>query len=407
MSQSFSPISTNERLGHLDELRGLALLGILLVNFYSLGFPLERGQVGAVHPEGFLDMLAVFVVDFLARNKFYTLFSFLFGVGLAMQFDRSSQHGKFFFFYGFRRMAALFFFGWAHIVFLWAGDILVIYSVLGFALLLLLHLPARVLVFLVVLALVFYLMVLSLLLLPSALSRLDPELAKNVYALENNLYEDNREQYETSVTLLLEGNLAENALHRIGQAGEMFGSLIITGWLLSACFFLGAAVWKAGILQRPWNHRRPLKTAFFAGLIIGVPTNFIFALTEQISPPWQLDLWTYLGYLCALAGQLSFLACMVAFFSLRWCRAPIVGPLAVVGRMALTNYLLQSLIFCFIFNGWGLGLLERVAPFPGLFLCLFVYGLQIIGSRLWLRHFKQGPMEALWRFMTYRLTLSA
>ena len=383
MSQSFSPTGSSERLVLLDALRGFAILGILAVNFYSYAWPFEAAFVNPLANAPRLDRLVIALVDFGFRAKFYTLFSFLFGLGLAMQLERCDRGGRHFTLFGPIRLLILLGIGFAHGLLLWFGDVLVMYALLGFGLLILLRAPLWLQIGAALASMGLYVLIL----LGLSLSGLP---------MGGTGYSD---AYREAMVLYTSTDYPAMLKDRIVILMQMYVSLIIVGWQIFAIFLAGAITWRLGWLKRTDERRHLWTGVFAASLMIGLLANGLFAWQRFESPYMGIDPTDLRGNLLVLIGQLAFCTAMVtgfARFGGRWSR--IFVP---VGRTALSNYLLQSLGFTLIFYGYGLGLLGKVSPSLGLLLCLGFYGLQIGLSTWWLKRFSMGPAEWLWRKLTY------
>jgi len=383
LSHSFSPTTAADRLVLLDALRGFAILGILLVNFYTLAWPFEAAFVNPLADAPLHDRLVLALIDFGFRAKFYTLFSFLFGLGLAMQLERCDRGGRYFSLFAPVRLLVLLAIGLAHGLFLWFGDVLVTYAVLGFGLVILLRAPVWVLIGIAATSMGLYVLILL------GLSFAGFDTDPSAYA----------DAYRESMALYTSADYPAMLADRFRILMQMYLSLIVIGWQIFAIFLAGAIAWKLDWLRRTHEHPKLWAAVFTVTLIVGVLTNGTYAWLRFDSPHMGIDPTDLTGNLMVLLGQLAFCAAMVAGFARfggRWSR--IFVP---VGRTALSNYLLQSLVFTTVFYGYGLGLLGKVSPTLGLLLCIGFYGLQIQLSTWWLKRFSMGPAEWLWRKLTY------
>jgi uncharacterized protein len=172
----------------------------------------------------------------------------------------------------------------------------------------------------------------------------------------------------------------------------------------AALFLLGMWVWRAGIVQRLDEYRPVLKRVCAWCLSAGLILNIFVATVKAVVPPGKVSLWGWSAGVLFLpashilsAGYVSGLALL--FMHERWRR--ILIPFAAVGRMALTNYLLQSVLCTLFFYHYTTGLYGRIGPAIGLVPTVVLYGAQVVSSNWWLRRYRFGPMEWLWRGMTY------
>ncbi len=156
-------------------------------------------------------------------------------------------------------------------------------------------------------------------------------------------------------------------------------------------FLLGAYFAKRKLLHEPEKHKATLKKLLTIALLIGLPSNILFGMYEN-------EAFLLIG---APFLMLSYVICIIFLMEISWVKQLFVS-FAAVGRTALTNYLLQSILATTIFYHYGFGLYGKVNPFWGLLLSLFIVAIQLIISNLWLKHFRYGPLEWIWRMVTYK-----
>ena len=426
------PIPAAERILTLDVLRGLALFGILLINVSALSLPTDWFRVdwdgiGAAEYAVEVGKLIFF------QGKFYTLFAFLFGVGFAIQLTRAERKGVGFAARFFWRMLLLYAIGVTHIVVLWDGDILNLYAGVGLLLLLfyglkrLLDIPVRKLskkgrkraprwVVLVVLGALF------------AFSQGAP-LGFSIYAyqthqayLAGETLNDTQQWIIGQLADARSPERAEERAKRKAEGDEIFknGGYLDTVryrtdglwpnlhpnpfWLTLLCIFiLGAYVGRQDFIGRAQELRQGFKRLTLYSLAVGVPATAAFVLVTvsgDLEPyPWlqvtQFVTKTVSGlaFALALVGAVT-LAMMTG--ARKW-----LLHLAPVGQMALTNYLLQSAIGVYVFYGYGLGLMGKLNAVEQVPYCVILFTLQVLFSRWWLSRFRFGPVEWLWRSLTY------
>jgi uncharacterized protein len=376
MKPALAPISPSERIQSIDILRGFAVFGILSVNMAAFRSPaFIPGYVGP--PGTPLDQSVAFLVKFLAEGKFYSLFSFLFGIGFYVQMSRAEAKGRSMLSFYPRRLLVLLLFGVLHGLLLWDGEILRLYAVVGFVLLLFRNRPLRSLL---VTSAVFFLISAVLLALPFdswAISYSGIDLVAQARATYTS--------HRYSVVLA----------HRAWQFPDSVLYLFYEqGASVLALFLLGLWAGRQRIFENLEAHRALLRRVFWIGLVLGLAGNLVFAATRNV----------LLSSVGATVGAPALSFCYASGLLLlahtaRW-RARL-APLANVGRMALSNYILQSLVCTTLFYGYGFGLYEKVGVFGGLLLTCAVYLIQIPLSAWWLRRFNFGPLEWLWRLATY------
>lgn len=392
--------ATAERIEIVDILRGFALFGILLVNMAPFKAAAGPPSFGADGP--LVDRLASLGILLLAQSKFFTLFSFLFGFGFAIQLLRAQARGVPFVPRFARRLLVLLVFGLLHAVLIWDGDILTLYALFGFVLLLFRDSAPRTL-----LRWSAGLLLVQLLLLAAGIGVLawwsaTPAGAAQIVEVESVVGRELAATRADALHVYGAGSYGEILAERVSGLPFVWGFLLsLQATPVFAMFLLGLYVGRRGILQRPDEHLALLRRTRFWGLLGGLLVNLlIVGAFTQVGPVAAL---LVLGLNFPLGGPLLSMGYAATLALLvrreRWqCR---LAPLAATGRMALTNYLLQSLICTTLFYGYGFGLFGRFGPAAGVLIAIVIYALQIPWSVWWLRRFQFGPMEWLWRSLTY------
>ena len=368
----------------IDALRGFALLGVFLVNlrFFSLDALMTEAAQQAL-PSAALDHALRTGMEWLLDMKAITLFSLLFGIGVAMQMEgntpgRMAAH--------LRRMAALLVIGLLHSVLLWWGDILLVYAVVGLLLPLFRHLGDRaLLVSGVAVAL----------LLPPLLSPwirdwvalLTPRAQMNAMALD----------------ALANGTLAQAWWRNL----QLAAWLKLSNWALLffvlGRFLLGYWAGRRGLLQQPQAHLPLLRSLAAGGMLLGAAFLWVDATADALKQAWPALRGGVPGYLLRVSYRVAPLALGIAAaatFALLYLRPWAERVLRVfvpAGRMALSNYLLQSVICVPLFAGFGLGIGPLHGLWPVLLVAAVVFPLQLWASACWLRSHRFGPVEWLWR----------
>ena len=395
------PTTGSERLVVLDALRGFALFGILFANLYSfMGFNTIGPEERIMLPAGDRGML--FFIDWFIEGKFYGIFSILFGVGFALQAQRFQDRNANFLAFWFRRMVVLCCIGLMHMFFVWNGDILTLYSILGMFLPLFLNLSNRALLRWILVLLSIPLAIHGMLYFTydapfwGSMSRLSADLQAQWGFADRTLFEMRTSDSAIEVFLI-------NVLKAIPRP---------ISYLLSGRYFQVLGLFLIGLLlARHWlpkirnNDISVPRGAVWIG-ILGLFGGFGYAWTKFMTGSYfDVDpmglfqgLTNHLGSTCLALG-------IAMLFVYIWASGRAEGVfknIALLGRMALTNYIFQNVIAVLLFFGYGFGLMNKV---PYVLIPLFAFGIlaaQWAFSRAWLRRFKQGPLEFLWRKLSYR-----
>ncbi|PTX53691.1 uncharacterized protein C8P63_12711 [Melghirimyces profundicolus] len=385
------PTAERERLEVIDILRGFAVFGILLVNMadfksaelYRIRVPGE----GWDHPDGWVQHL----IRILAQGHFYTLFSFLFGFGMIFMMERARERGKRFVPAYVRRLLTLMLLGLVHAWLIWFGDILFSYAVLGFILLLFHRAGPKTLLAAGLLILLIHTAVNGWLYSGPAPT---PE-QKEAIAASHRWWEEHSTVVYKSGTF---GEVTEQRIHDWTYLNSHWYSL----WPpLLAMFLLGAAAAKRRVFHRLDSSgellRKGWRWSLGVALVLGV---LEYVVSPVIHPdPYGFRLLVWIGNNIGDPAACLFYLTSVALLYRKWGNR--LRPLAPVGRMALTNYLLQSLFFTTLFYSYGLGWYGEVEAVAGLILTVVFFFLQIFFSRWWMGRFHQGPVEWILRTATY------
>ncbi|TNC14052.1 DUF418 domain-containing protein [Methylobacterium terricola] len=376
-----APVEPTARLGILDALRGLALLGVLAINLeFEFRVSIFRQFVSGP-PERAIDRGIDAILSTFVDMKAFALFSLLFGVGLAIQFERMAPARRAMLLM--RRLLVLLGFGLIHLVLIWNGDILTEYALAGLIVLPFLFGPT----WLPALGSAVFL----------GLSLVQPLLPPLV-AFPSRAWL--LHQVAAADRVYATGSFPEILRFRIE---EIAGFLPLHAFVLPrtlGLFLLGVVAWRSGLVWRAGHHAWALGWA--ACLAMGTGTALTLATATR-----HYSGWPSLGRAEIVAAPLGTivlaLGYALAILAVGTTRAGRRGLAWAepVGRMAFTNYIVQSLVLGFIFYGYGLGLFGRLDLATGLALVLAVYGAQAVASRWWLAHHRFGPLEGLWRALTY------
>ncbi|EPY6903361.1 DUF418 family protein [Klebsiella pneumoniae] len=373
-----------ERNVTLDFVRGVAILGILLLNISAFGLPKAAYLNPAWSGSASLsDAWTWALLDLLAQVKFLTLFALLFGAGLQLLLPRGKRWIQ-------SRLTLLALLGFIHGLFFWDGDILLAYALVGLVSWRMVR-EAHHVKSLFNTGVVLYLTGIAVLVL---LGLISGTAANRSWAPDAaNL------QYEQYWKL-------HGGMEAVSNRADMLSDNLLAlgaqyGWQLAGMMLMGAALMRSGWLKGQFSLRHYRRTgALLVAAGMAVNLSAIFA-------QWYLA-WDYrwCAFLLQAPRELSAPLQAIGYAALAWgywpqlCRFRLVGAIACVGRMALTNYLLQTLICTTLF--YHLGLFMR---FDRLQLLAFVppiWAVNLLVSSLWLRRFRQGPVEWLWRQLTLR-----
>lgn len=392
-----APTPAAERIVAVDVLRGFALLGILLMNIRSFGligaayfFPTAYGDLTGVN------LAAWWFSDLLADSKFITLFSMLFGVGVLLQTRRGEAAGHPSGRIYYRRILWLWLIGLAHAYLLWEGDILVLYAIVGVLLYPLRKVrPSRLLTLGVVL-----LVIGTGLMLMAGLSI--------SYWPEESVAEFNANWKpaadEVSRELAaLRGDWLEEIRFRAPNVLEMHFMVIpfFLFWRTLAVMAIGMALFKWGLLDGRFRtaHRVFLALLLPLGLALTVFEG-VRQFAHEWNPPVAFLVDSNFGYWGSLLMALGYLSLVFLCVERGWLSG-LQARLAAVGRTALSNYLLHTLICTFLFYGRGFGLFGHVPRIGLLGIVAAIWILQLWLAPWWLARFRMGPAEWLWRTLTY------
>ncbi|HEE1581611.1 TPA: DUF418 family protein [Klebsiella pneumoniae] len=373
-----------ERNVTLDFVRGVAILGILLLNISAFGLPKAAYLNPAWSGSASLsDAWTWALLDLLAQVKFLTLFALLFGAGLQLLLPRGKRWIQ-------SRLTLLALLGFIHGLFFWDGDILLAYALVGLVSWRMVR-EAHHVKSLFNTGVVLYLTGIAVLVL---LGLISGTAANRSWAPDAaNL------QYEQYWKL-------HGGMEAVSNRADMLSDNLLAlgaqyGWQLAGMMLMGAALMRSGWLKGQFSLRHYRRTGALlvaAGMAVNLPA--IFAQWYQA---WD---YRWCAFLLQAPRELSAPLQAIGYAALAWgywpqlCRFRLVGAIACVGRMALTNYLLQTLICTTLF--YHLGLFMR---FDRLQLLAFVppiWAVNLLVSSLWLRRFRQGPVEWLWRQLTLR-----
>lgn len=389
-----SPVSSKERIGSIDIIRGLAIFGIFLVNMQAFQWPEVVGIMYMITPEySAVDQWIRLVFDVFVQGKFYTIFSFLFGLGFYIFMKRAEEKGLKVNRLFSRRLAVLAVFGMLHLVFLWYGDILLTYAIAGFFLLLFYKRKPKT-----ILAWILGLSLMSVAVM--SLNLLVPKEIIDEIAVES--IAEGEGKVEEAIAVYQNASFGEWVAYRFGN--EVVPLLQNLPFVVPAVLFMflfGLYAGKKGIFSNPSRHLKLIKGVWWSALIVSLPFSgaIVWVHMNVAEGYWKtLLMQPLLGITGPLMALFYISTLLLLLRKDLWQK--LLRPFSYAGRMALTNYIAQSLIGMGIFT--GLGFFGEVNLLAGTLICLVVFPLQVVFSYYWLKKFRFGPLEWLWRTLTYK-----
>lgn len=405
ISIDFQPIQKENRIAYLDVLRGIAIFFIFTANIpYLSGFNFFREETlssGMLLPT---DNGLEFLLNTLVDGKFYTVFSLLFGIGITIQYENLKAKNMSFRNFFKKRMFWLLVIGGIHLMLFWAGDILSLYAILGFGLLLCIHLKNKTLIYWAIILLL--LSIANTILIhyfhldyPIIFLEINAKIAQYFHLATSynfgNVTTDFQTMFKNENLLTFFQTNISNVFVRIflllieGRPFKVFGIFLLGIWF-------GRKILYFDLL----HNIHLLKKIALYGLLIGLPIS-ILRTALQIGNDGSIlsDLYITISYaLGTVPLALGYFAGLALLYQKR---KNFLNYFAPVGKMALTNYLFQTFISILIFYNIGFGLVGKFGftILTGIVILIFIG--QILLSKLWLSYFKFGPLEWVWRQLTY------
>lgn len=392
-----NPVQPRERISEIDIIRGFALLGILMVNMALFKYPILFSER---HPAEFaagMEQAGAWFIQLLFTGKFYAIFSFLFGLGFYLFMERAQQKGLRPGPLYARRLAVLLAFGLLHLILLWSGDILLTYALAGFIL--------------------------------PAFRKSDPAALKKwitaffalaavimfaLYLVQGAAELFLGEAYQLEIAALMEesflfyreGSFLELTAFRLrAEIPFLVISLAAALPAVLGFFLCGLYIGKTGIFKDVERNLPLIRKAWKRGLTAGLLFSLLYVLVESGVVPVGVLAGDAVKFLLNYLGSIflfQFYIASLLLLSRKEIVRKVLAPLAAAGRMALTNYLSQTIICVLLFNGFGLGLFGAVSLSRGILITLSIFLVQVLWSNLWMRAFNYGPVEWLWRVLTYK-----
>ncbi len=384
----------SDRIEVIDILRGAALLGILLMNMEALSGPLDLAFTGIDPHWNGADRWADALIYVLVQGKFFTLFSLLFGAGFAIMAQRAEAARREFAPFYLRRSAGLLLIGLCHAMLVWSGDILVVYALMSLPLLAFREAPPR---WLPVLGVITYLfsaaLMVSMGLLIGMSASADPgsSVLADAAAAGQRAVDLQRQAYA-------HGSWFDAVLQRLHDLRVNLGGLLVVGPEVLGMFLIGAGFARSGALTTPEQFASLYRRLRWVAWPVGLVLIIVSACWVPYVAPGTFT--PASGFAYALSSVASLLMCLGYLAWIVHARERL-RVLAPMGRMALTQYIVQSLVGTWVFYGYGLGMFESLPRLWQIPFALALFALQVLFAHAWLRHFRFGPLEWVWRAMTY------
>jgi len=396
-----APVAPQRRLAAPDLARGFALFGILLVNLPGFSEPMHEQLMGLKTYDRPWDQWVYTALQFAVQGKFYPLFAFLFGFGFVMIMKRAAQKGGRPVPLMTRRLLFLLLLGALHAVLFWWGDILFTYAVAGFVLLLFRRCTPRTLVIWAVAIACCMTLVQSSVV---GLASLSESVAPDTWAEEMRKVEERYMAEAEASRAAYAGSYADALRQRLRDLAVVAENLPFAVLSVLPMFLVGAAWAAADGWERAERDRRWLLRLWTAALAVALPLSVVkyWCLTRMdwLHPSSYDILYQFCVSFGDPAAGLFYAFTLVllgsALPSRAWQR-----PLVAAGRLSLSLYLMQTLLCTTIFYGYGLNQFGKWGPASLAVLALAIYAFQLAAAALWTRRFAYGPMERLWRAVTY------
>jgi uncharacterized protein len=393
-----TPTAGADRIVSLDVLRGVAVLGILVMNIQSFAMI----DAAYFHPLSFGDLTGWNYATWLASHlladtKFFTIFSMMFGAGVVLMSDRQRATNRPTVGLHYRRMLVLLFLGMSHGYLFWHGDVLYAYAMCGMVAFLLRGLRPRLLLLLGLL--LFTIHSVNYLLIGLS-TPMWPETELQAFV----------HQFRPTADMIAEevaiyrGDWMTIFWHRTTATFQMetFVFMGFIGWEAGGLMLIGMGLYKLGVLSGRLRSSTYV-ALLIGGTIAGLCMSFVglrYINETAWEPIYSFTAGRAYNRWGALPLSLAWISLVMLACKHGWLTW-LTTRLASVGRMALTNYLAQSILCTTLFYGYGFGLFGEVSRLGQLGVVIAIWILQLLWSPLWLRHFRFGPIEWLWRSCTY------
>jgi len=392
------PVQTQHRKESLDVLRGVALLGILVLNIQSFAMPMAAYSNPTVYGDfSGANFWVWYISQLFFDFKFITIFSMLYGAGIMLMTERCADlptSRKLLL----SRSFWLLVFGMIHGYLIWSGDILVTYAITGALVIFARKWSIRKLLIAGIALLVFSVLIMAF------FSYATPHMGAEQMAERKAFWSPPAEEIASELAAY-RGSYWEQLVHRapVTFYYQTWAFLAFLGWRTAGLMLVGMALLKSGFL---YGHStvRTYIWCLLPGILIGLPL-IAWGLQGNLAAGHSWEYSMLFGRLPNTAGSLllalTYVSLIIMACKRGWVRA-ITSSLAKVGQMAFTNYIMQTLICTTVFYGYGFGLFGHVERIGQILLVFGVWAVLFVISHYWLAHFRFGPLEWLWRSLSYR-----
>ncbi|MHC0036751.1 DUF418 domain-containing protein [Pseudoneobacillus sp. C159] len=380
MRSRANPIQEKERIQSIDAMRGFAILGIFLTNMIAFHSP-----VLYLNPylwwSSKSDQTIYSLIDFFVQASFYPLFAMLFGFGLMIMRERSIERGFSFTPIAMRRLLMLLVIGCIHAFLIWHGDILIIYALFGFVALLFLGLSGKALLWIGVLTYLIPNILFGLLLFLASLFSPTDHFA-------------NHDKANQAAAIYQHGSYSEITVQRIQDWSYVnnLENLIVLFFGIFPLILIGAGIAKLKWVKNMIEHKKRFKLLLVIFLLAGSLLKLLPYAVRNLFSEYIQDIF---------GGPLLAVSYAILFILLIEKHTTILKPFQAVGKMAMSNYLFQSFVATLIFYSYGLGLYGKISVGTGTLLVLVIFIVQALISIYWVKNHYYGPIEWVWRAVTY------
>lgn len=403
---ALTPVQTNEREIFMDVLRGSAILGIFIANLNGLSWYNPEGKITSPYLLPGWDHKMSFLHHMLIEGKFYSIFSLLFGWGIALQIKRGIANGidpmptvK-------RRLLFMLLLGFMHLL-IWNGDIVFFYALLSFILLPLRKFSNKILLITGTILILSPILLYWLKMTWPVINRPAELLIQAGIKAEGVLV--NIKSEEEFMNMMHHGSWWDQLKGNIGGIFFRYQYLVFVSRVpkVLGMFLIGYVLGRSDFYKNIGQHKKTVYWIIGIGLALGLPANYFLAdyMSNHMGEYWQLKTKGLYQTIAYALGVVPLSLAYVGLFMLSFQRTAgkkILSVLAPVGKMAFSNYILHSLIGNFVFLGAGLDYMGQVGPVYYSLFGIAVFIVQIILSKTWLKYFNYGPVEWIWRSATYK-----
>jgi uncharacterized protein len=403
--QTVAPVTLKDREIFMDVLRGFAILGIFIANLHFFSYyngSITQGKF--IYPA--LDKQADFLHAMFIEGKFYSIFSMLFGWGIALQMGRSSLEDKQAAKFIRRRLWFMMLLGGIHLVFIWMGDIVCFYSMVGFILVALRNKSNKTLL---IAGLVLVLSPILLYFLKMKFQWLNAP-AGVFWEASNYLQSHwagiNNEHSEESI-IKNSTSLFETIRINICNMPFRFAYLFFVSRIpkVLGMMLIGFVIGRSGFYKKIGTYKKKLLLYVLLALMVAIPANYMLAVYMQNPDNYynlKIEGWyETIAYALGVAPLALVYTILLAVLFQSTFISSILKLVAPLGKMAFSNYIMHSLIGIITFYGIGFGMMTQVGLFALTIFAVMVFVCQIIISTIWLKYFEFGPIEWVWRSLTY------